>query len=241
MDRYLICKLVSMLYVVTLLLLTGCEPKIEGKPVNLEPNDPRPILSVQVADADEATLLVQKLGLEVVRMEGLTVFFFENVNQLPRLVELGYDLQRQNEYDVFRRVVRIDRSVPEAELIANGVRIINREKQYLIVNATIGQLRSLVRSGSQIVGISGHEPRPRQIRVIVESMEDVAKIGAMEVDIYSAKPEREKSIEPHQADRKTNIVIYGGAFDYQIDQLKDVGYSVEILPEPAPITRGGQS
>ena len=109
MSKHLICRLVSMSCVVALVLLTGCEPKIEGKPVNLEPNDPRPILSVQVADADEATLLVQKLGLEVVRMEGLTVFFFEDANQLPHLVDLGYDLKRQNAYDVFRRVVRIDR------------------------------------------------------------------------------------------------------------------------------------
>ena len=241
MVRFVVYKQVGMFCIVALLILTGCEPKIEGKPVNLEPNDPRPILSVQVADADEAALLVQKLGLEVVRMEGLTVFFFEDANQLPRLVELGYDLQRQNAYDVFQRVVRIDRSISEDELVANGVRIINREKQYLIVAATIGQLRVLVRSGSQIVAISGHEPRPRQVRIVVESMEDVAKIGAMEVDIYSAKPERKELIDSHKTDRKVKIVIYGGAFDYQIDQLKEVGYSVEILPEPAPKSGGRQS
>lgn len=241
MTKHLICRLVSMSCVVALVILTGCEPKIEGQPVNLGPNDPRPILSVQVADADEATLLVQKLDIEVVRMEGLTVFFFKDADQLPRLVDLGYDLERQNAYDVFRRVVRIDRSVPEAELVANGVRIINREKRYLIVDATIGQLRALVRSGSQIVAISGHEPRPRQVRIVVESMEDVAKIGAMEVDIYSAKPERKELIDSHKTDRKVKIVIYGGAFDYQIDQLKHVGYSIEILPEPAPIAGGGQS
>ncbi len=75
----------------------------------------------------------------------------------------------------------------------------------------------------------------------MESMEDVAKIGAMEVDIYSAKPERKESIDSHQNDRKVKIVIYGGAFDYQIDQLKDVGYIVEILPEPAPIKEEGDN
>ena len=241
MAKHLLYRLVSMSCVVALVFLTGCETKIEGKRVNLEPNDRRPILSVQVADADEAMLLVQKLGLEVVRMEGLTVFFFKDANQLRRLVDLGYDLKQQNSYDVFRRVVRIDRSVPEAELVANGVRIINREKKYLIVDAAIGQLRALARSGSQIVAISGHEPRPRQVRIAVESMKDVAKIGAMQVDIYSAKPERKKSIDSQRTDRKVKIVIYGGAFDYQIDQLKDAGYIVEILPEPAPKEREGQS
>ncbi len=241
MARHPICRLVSMFCVVVLVILTGCEPKIEGQPVNLEPNNPRPILSVQVADADEATLLVQKLGLEVVRMEGLTVSFFENSNQLPRLAELGYELKRQNPYDVFRRVVRIDHSVQEAELVANGVRIINREKQYLIVDATIGQLRALVRNGSQIVAISEYEPRPRQVRIVVESMKDVAKIGAMQVDIYSSKPERKKSIDPQQDDHKVKFVIDGGALDYQIDQLKNAGYSVEILPEPKPTKKGGES
>ncbi len=237
MAGHFICRLVSMSCVVAMLIMTGCQPKIKGKPVSLEPNDPRPIFSVQVADADEATLLVQKLGLEIVRMEGLTVYFFKDANQLPRLVDLGYDLKQQNSYDVFRRVVRIDRTIPETELVTDGVRIINREKTYLIVDATIGQLRALERSGSKIVAIMGHEPRPRQVRIVVESMEDVGKIGAMAVDIYSAKSEVKDSIDAPRRIEST-IVIYGGAFDYQIDRLKDMGYSVKILPEPAPIKKG---
>lgn len=223
-------RLISVSCVVALLLLTGCQPQIVGTPVNLEPNDPRPILSLQVGDADEATLLVQEIDLEIVRMEGLTVYFFEDADQLPRLIDLGYDLEQQNPYNVFRRVVRIDRAIPETELVASGIQIINREKQYLVVEGAIGQLRALERSGSRIVGISGHEPRPRQIRVIVASTEDVAKIGAMQVDIYSAKPERGTSMDPKRADRDVAIVIYGGAFDYQIDQLRNADYDVEVLP-----------
>lgn len=219
---------------IALLLLNGCQPMLEGERVDLEPNDPRPILSLQVEDADEATLLVQEIDLDVVRMEGLTVYFFEDVDQLPRLIDLGYDLEQQNPYNVFRRVVRIDREIPETELVASGIQIINREKQYLVVEGAIGQLMALERSGSRIVAISGHEPRPRQIRVIVASTEDVAKIGAMHVDIYSAKPERGTSVDPKGTDRDIHIVIYGGAFDYQIDQLRNADYDVEVLPEPVP-------
>lgn len=215
---------------IALLLLNACLSPVDGERVDLEPNDPRAILSLDVADADEATLLVQEIGLDIVRMEGLTVYFFEDADQLPRLIDLGYDLEQQNPYNVFRRVVRIDREIPEAELVASGVQIINREKQYLVVEGSIGQLRALELSGSRIMGISGHEPRPRQIRVIVASTEDVAKIGAMQVDIYSAKPQRGTSMDYKRDDRDVNIVIFGGAFDYQIDQLRNAGYDVEVLP-----------
>lgn len=131
---------------------------------------------------------------------------------------------------MFRRVVRIDYAIPESELIANGIRVINREEQYLVVNATIGQLRSLVRSGSQIVAVSGHEPRPRQVRIVVGSMADVAAIGAMAVDIHSTDQSRRKSTDSQEDYRKAEIVIYAGAFDYQIDLLEDSGYNVEMLP-----------
>lgn len=237
MTKYLVYRRVSISCLAVLLLLGGCK-SVMKETVNLDPNDPRPILSVQVADADEAELLVQQGGLEVIRVDSNTVYFFEDANQVPRLVELGYEPKRQNPHDVFRRVVRIDRLVEESKLNAMGVRVINREDRFLIVEATIGQLRALVRGGSQIVAVSGLEPRPRQIRIIVSSTEDVRKIGAMEVDIYSAKPEPREKPDPDQTDRKVKIVIYGGAFDYQIDQLKIGGYSVEVLPKPAAITGG---
>lgn len=222
--------LISVTCVVALLLSTGCQPPLEGERVNLEPNDPRPILSLQVEDVDEAALLVQEIDLDVVRVEGLTVYFFEDADQIARLSDLGYDLEQQNPYNVFRRVVRIDREIPEAELVASGIKIINREKQYLVVEGAIGQLRALERSGSRIIAISGDEPRPRQIRVMVSSTEDVARIGAMQVDIYSAKPERGTSMDAKRAEQNGNIVIYGGAFDYQIDQLRNADYDVEVLP-----------
>lgn len=211
-------------------LVTGCYPRLEGTPVDLEPNDPRPILSLQVADADEAMLLVQQLDLDVVRMDGLTVYFFEDADQVPQLIELGYELEQQDPYKVFRRVVRIERTAPETSLVASGIKIINREDDYIVVEGEIGQLRALQRSGLQIVGISGHEPRPREIRVIVTSTADVAQIGAMHVDIYSAKPEIGKPVDPDAEDGGPRIVVYGGAFDYQIDQLRDAGYDVEVLP-----------
>lgn len=234
-------KPVCVYYIVLFLMLAGCDGKLKGKPVSLKPNDSRPILSLQVADVQEAELVVQQLEIEVIRTEGPTIFFFKDASKLPRLAELGYSVKRESSYDVYRRVVRIDRSISEAELVKSGIWVINREKDSLIINATIGQLKALVRGGSQIVAILGHEPRPRQIRIVVDSKQDVAKIGAMQIDIYSAKPQQRKPIETPRKDRKVPIVIHGAAFDYQIDQLKENNYSIEILPDPVHKNRKGSN
>ena len=230
MAKQTISKLTSIVFMLAIIVMTGCQSRMDGEPVNLAPNDTRQIVSVAVLDSDEAALLVQQLELEVVRIEGPTMFFFEKPNQLDRLAELGYELERQNSYDVFRRVVRIDRTVPESELIANGVQVINREEEYFVVNASIGQLKTLLRSGSQIVAVSGHEPRPRQVRIIVRNMADVAAISAMAVDIYSTDHIKREPTDTQEDYRKVGIVIYAGAFDYQIDRLEESGYGVEMLP-----------
>ena len=36
-------------------------------------------------------------------------------------------------------------------------------------------------------------------------------------------------------------MIYGAAFDYQIDRLEKAGYEVEILPDPPVTTERGES
>lgn len=223
--------LVGAVLVLALFCAAGCAPGLRGDPVSLEPDDPRPVLSVQVADPDEAALLVQELELEIVKMEGGRLFFFESPGQLSRLADLGYFPQKQDVYSVFKRVARIDRKVTEADLKESGIELINREENSYVVRGTIGQLRQLQERGVKIVALRAHEPRPRQIRILVDSPADVAKIGAMQIDIYNAKRDP-------RGNRKS-IVVHGGAFDYQIDELEAAGYKVEILPDPGPKKKGG--
>ncbi len=223
---------IGLTLLVATLLVSGCGSMVKQSTVSLAPNDPRPIVSVHVADADEAALLMQQVALDVVRVEGLTVYFFDDSNKRVRLAQLGYEIKQQNSHEVFRRVVRIDRSVPETDLIAQGVKIINREEKFLVIEATIGQLRALVRNGSQITAVAGNEPRPRQIRIVVDTHDDVARIGGLGVDIYSAKPERTSPDVSDDRSPRRKIVIYGAALDFQIDQLKGAGYDVEVLPHP---------
>ena len=240
----LMCKVASSGSLAVLLLLAGCRgcrPEPAGGRVSLEPDDPRPVASLRVGDADEAELLVQQLGMQVLRIEGNRVLFFEEPELMSRLEELGYDLAAHDPYDVFRRVVRIDRSIGERELRTMGVRVINREEDFLIIEATLGQLRALERGGARIAAIAGYEPRPRQIRVVVGSTEDVRRIGAMGIDIYSAAPDSRKPNEQRRDDRELEIVIHGAAFDDQIDRLEEAGYEVERLPDPAPSSEREES
>jgi hypothetical protein len=229
MAEQTISRLLSVPCIAALLLFAGCQTREGDTGVDLEPNDPRPILSIVVGDADEAMLLVQRFELEVLRMDGPTVFFFDREGLLPDLADLGYEPAPRNPHNVFRRVVRIDRAIPEEELIANGVRVINREDQYLVVEAAIGQLRALVRGGSEIQSVSTDEPRPRGVRIFVSGVKDVAAIGAMEIDIHSVETDRRDPNFSRTDSREFRIVVYAGAFDFQIDALREAGYEVEIL------------
>ena len=69
-------------------------------------------------------------------------------------------------------------------------------------------------------------------RILVPSTDDVARVGALGVDIYSAKRERPRQDTTEERGTGEMIVIHGAAFDFQIDQLKNAAYNVEILTAP---------
>ncbi|MEO1086098.1 MAG: hypothetical protein AAFY88_17805 [Acidobacteriota bacterium] len=226
---------------VLLVMLGGCchvKPPPGGPTVSLEPDDPRPVVSVNVADSDEAELLVQELDLEVVRVSDGALYFFESEAARPSLEKLGYQLTRRNLYDVYRRVVRMDDAVAEEELPRLGVQLINRERNGFTVVGSLAALRALERAGARLRPIGDPGPRPRQIKLVVESTEDVRRIGAMDVDIYSAERRRgdpaPEEIEGQTSAQTRYITVFGAAFDYQIDRLEAAGYSVERLPTSNP-------
>lgn len=219
-----------------LFFLGGC---VSRSTVNLEPNDPRPIWGIQVADTDEAELLIQKLKLNVVKVEGSNLFIYEDQSQLQQVESLGYQIATENSYELFRRTVRINKKINEDNLHELGIKVINREPEYFIVNGTLSQLKAINRQGVIVSAIKSYEPRPRQIKVVVNNREDVAKIAALQVDIYSAKNSSHYYQEKDLYGDNINIDVYGGAFDYQIDQLKTMGYKVELLPDPL-LTRKGE-
>ncbi len=201
------------------------EPAESRREPDLTPKDRRPVYSVQVGDADEAALLAQELELEMLRQEGSTLYFFDEPALRKKLGSLGYTPERADPYQVFHGVVRMERRGSEKDLATFGVRLINREDEYWIVEAPLATLRALQRSGYRLASLEPTEPRPRQVRVWLERPEDAQRVADLQVDIYSVGKERGRH------------VLYGGAFDCQIDRLKEEGFEVERVSSKP---RGGQ-
>jgi hypothetical protein len=209
---------------------------VHGKPpspppetaVNLEPNDPRPIFSIAVSDDIEATLLQQQLGVEPLRVEGHTLYFYEAPGLLAKLADYGYTPSKQNSYGVYQRVVRVGKRGEEKELARFDVKLINRESDYWVVRGSLGALRALAAAGYRLTPLGTNEPRPRQVRIYASSFADVQRINALYVDIYSVSPEGKE---------QRGVVVTGGAFDSQIDDLIAEGFRVEVIE---PVKKGSK-
>jgi hypothetical protein len=200
-----------------LVLASGCGPAHGFEPVDLTPPDQRAVLQVEVADANEARLLEEQLAVDIVRQEGATLFLYDAPGLRGRLEAAGYAPAEASADQVHHRVVRVERRGEEAALDGLGVQVINRERTHWVVRGSLGQLRALEQRGYTLGAIEGDEPRPRHIRIVVPDASAVAAVGAMGVDIYGHLQEAD------------GYVIHGGAFDFQIDELRDRGYTVTVV------------
>jgi len=128
--------------------------------------------------------------------------------------------------DVLTRLVMVIRKKgTEEDLAKAGTTVVLREREYWVVRATLKQLQLLERLGFVVEELGRREPRPRQVRIVVPRLEQVAEVGGLRVDIYdTAKSEK-------------GYVILGGAFDDSIDELKAAGFEVEILADPPGVVR----
>ncbi len=212
--RLLLCWIIGVIFL-------GCEHMAEhgvGNAVNLDPNDPRPVLRISIDDGDEIDLLRQQLKVEPIYVKDGQLYLSETKGIREKLDELGYRPIQMTPLDVYERVVRIERRGAESEMIQVGVELINREPHYWIVRGTLAQLRALKRLGYQLGTLGPNEPAPREVRIVVPTTKDVQQVNQLHVDIYSVE------------ETKLGIIIYGGAFDAQIDELKAHQYVVERMP-----------
>lgn len=180
---------------------------------------------IDVEDATEAGLVEQQLKIKPALVRDRLFYYYgnEEINELLR--RYGYEPVRMNPEDVQTRVVRVIHRGEEEDLSKAGVTILLREREYWIVRATLTQLRLLGRLAYQVEDLGRREPRPRQVRIVVSSREQVAEVGAHRVDIYSA------------AKSERGYVILGGAFDDSIDEMRAAGFRVEILADPPGVIR----
>jgi hypothetical protein len=180
------------------------------------------VYRVTVEDGAEIDLLRQRLHLEPLRTDGTTLYFFEAAGLLDSLRAFGYRPEQADTLEAYRRVVRVQRRGDEKEMLVSGVQLLNREAQYWIVSATLGQIRTLTRLGYRVGPLVGNEPRPREVRIRAPTREDVARIGELQVDIYGVR------------EVDGGFDVFAGAFDGQIDRLRALGYSVERISTVRP-------
>jgi len=179
-----------------------------------------PRYSVKTDDPDEMALLVERLKLGRVTADRGRFYFEADEAQLGRLRELGYEVTRVDPEQVDYRVIRVRRRGSEDSLRAAGVLVIAREPAYWVVSGKLAQLRRLVAAGYRLEPLGADEPRPRLIRVVVTSPEDVQRVANLQVDILSV------------VDTAGRYTIRGTALDMQIDRLRETGFTVELLPIP---------
>jgi hypothetical protein len=185
-----------------------------------EPPDSRPIQSIEIADAEEAALVQQQLGVEVQQIQGNRLYYFAvNKNTDEKLKEIGYTIRKENSMQLYYQYVQVtfkdkapDSSKTE-ELKKAGVLIINKEEKFWIIRGTLEQLKQLEKMGYTLKKLD-KEPRPREVEITVTNESAIQKINETGVDIYSVEK------------KKDSYTVYGGAFDYQIEKIQEMGFSV---------------
>jgi hypothetical protein len=186
------------------------------------PTDDRPIYGITVEDATEISLLKEKLGIEPVIVAGTTLYFAGRAPLLDSLRSFGYTPELADIRAIRTQVIGIQRRGTEAELTRLGVRVINREEDRWIASATIGQVEALRRLGYVIAPLREGEPKAREVRIIVQRRGEIARIGELHVDIYSSR------------DTAGVVEVRAGAFDDQIDRMRALGYTVELIGTTPP-------
>lgn len=219
-------KFLSIVFLSLVLTECMCFHPRNGNEVDLTPNDKRPVYRIFVEDGSEVAILKQQLKIEPIYVRGKTLYFLESEEVIKKLEELGYRPVKENPYEVYERVVRVIRKGKEEELLKTGVKLINREKKYWIARGNLEQLKILKRLGYRISKITPMEPRPREVCIYVTQPKDIAWVGSIHIDIYNVQR------------TESGFLIYGGAFDYQIDQVRDNNFKVEII---STIKKGGKN
>ncbi|MBT8258763.1 MAG: hypothetical protein KJO49_09855 [Bacteroidia bacterium] len=202
------------------ILVMSCDPK-----VNLDLTDKRPVKSIKIDDAEEASLIQQELDIEVKYVANNTLYFYsDNQETLSQLEEIGYLVKDENPKQIsFRMVKLISKNKTSLsteknisilkELQEYRIKVFNREKSHWVIYGSLDDLSRLKELGFVMENLET-EIHPRSVKIIVPSKDDIQKINEMGVDIYSSGQEGD------------SYLVYGGAYDYQIDLMAEAGYQI---------------
>jgi hypothetical protein len=207
-----------------LMIFSSC---VSEKSPELQPDNKMPVYSVQVEDATEAALIEQELKINIVRLTGNRLFYYdENNGFAQQLKQLGYgDAQKEDLYQVYKKYQKLmlaglKDSLPafRKKLMEQNIIVINQEKDHWIVYGTLAALNQIIKQGYTLQKID-YEPRPREVEIYVNSVDDVQKIANLGIDIFSS--------QAGKAER--SITIHGSAFDHQLEDVKNLGFTFKII------------
>jgi hypothetical protein len=201
-------------------MILSCTPK--KWQVDLKPNDSRPVVSIEIGDMEEARILEQEMKLEILRIDQNRLYFFEpKANIMDSIKAIGYTPQKADKMKMYYRIVKIpkDSSITKQELVKkHGVQFINEEKGYYIFRGDLSQLKNLKKQRIKLSELS-EEVKPRMISIYVPEKTDIQKVSELHVDIFNTELLADST-----------YVIHGQAFDYQIEAMRTMNYTVKVQP-----------
>ncbi len=219
--KYFKTHLLGILFVV---LAISCTTVKTG---DLEPASKVPVYSITVEDATEAAILEQELKLQILKIEGNQLYYSdENGAMADRLVQFGYNRPtKEDPYQVNKtyrmlllKSVKDSLPVMLAKVKELKITLINQEKDHWVLYGSLADLKQLQAQGYQLTKLN-YELRPREIKVEVESREDIQKIANLGVDIFSSASSQTRRI----------IIVEGSAFDHQIEEIRKMGFTVTVV------------
>ena len=203
------------------IILMSCDPK-----VNLDLTDKRPVKSIKIDDATEAALIEQELDIEIKHVANNTLYFYsDNEDVLSTLKEIGYQVTDENPTQISYKMVKLvskDKTALSTEkndsilkeLQEYRIKLFNREDGYWVIYGSLSDL-SRIRDLGFVLEDLDTEIHPRSVKITVRSESDIQRVNEMGVDIYTTRLEG------------NYYVVYGGAYDSQIDLMEASGYQVE--------------
>jgi hypothetical protein len=210
---------VSLCLLLVLGNLLSCK---SSRSFSLDPPDKRPLSSIQVADAAEADLLRQQLKLDMLRVENGIAYFYEQPGLTERLTALGYTVTaRIPPETIYTKIVRLippdlKTTLRQGQDGRPPVKVLRREKDYLLVSASLAVLQQLSKSGWKVLPQRG-EVFPRMIRVTARSRSEIDFITNNIADIVSVTEQKDGS-----------FIITGAAYDFQLEELdkRQITYTI---------------
>src|SRR5712692_65629 len=132
------------------------------------------LYSIEVEDAIEAGLIEQQLKIKPEFLRGHTFLCYGDEAANASLRQFGYFPAPVEEDSVFTQIVRVALKGNAQAIRELGVTMVLAERTTWVVRASPRQVLLLRRLGYQVIPLGPNEPRPRQVRLIVGTPEQVA-------------------------------------------------------------------